>query len=344
MINLSNGDAMKVAVIHNINQTGVINRFGKQNREMYFRDEIDAVIDALKSKNHIVEEFDGDKFLIQNLESFLPEMKNGIKPEGISLNLAYGIQGSSRYAHVPSILEMAGVPYTGSSPLAHSIALDKEMTKRILLQSGIATPRFVVIDRKINREDASHMGLSYPLIIKPENEAASFGISIFDGPEKFVDTVNATFDQFQQPILVEEFLSGREFNVAVLGNGSTLEVFEPLEIDFCDSGHSFQSYDGKKGGTYQHICPPDMSDSMRNTLLNMAVQTFTALKCSDYARIDFRLDQDMNPFVLEINSMAAIHRKGSYFHAAQNAGYDYPGMMDKMIEVATNRYANKLEM
>ena len=335
---------MHVAVIHNIKQTGVINRFGKQNKEMYFRDEIDAVIDALKSKNHVVKEFDGDKFLIQNLESFLPEIKSGVKPEGIALNLAYGIQGNSRYTHVPSILEMAGVPYTGSPPLGHSVALDKEMTKRILLQSGIPTPRFILLDRKINRDDANHIKLSYPLIIKPENEAASFGIAVFDDPEKFSDTVNATLDEFQQPILVEEFLNGREFNVGVLGNGSAMEVFDPVEIDFCRSGDCFQSYDGKKRGRYQHICPPGITDTLKNELKGIASKTFEVLKCNDYARIDFRLDQDMNPYVLELNSMAAIHRKGSFFHAARNAGYDYADMMDKMIEVATKRYSNTMEI
>ncbi len=335
---------MYIAVIHNINRSKVINRIGTQNREMYFRDEIDKVIKALRSKKHVVKDFDGDKLLIQSLEAFLPKLNNGTKPNGIALNLAYGIQGNSRYTHVPSILEMAGVPYTGSAPLAHSIALDKEITKRILLQSGIATPRFILIDRKINQEKADQLNLSYPLIIKPENEAASFGISVVENSEQLVKAVTNTLSEFHQPLLIEEFLSGREFNVGVLGNGVTLEIFDPVEIDFCDSGHCFQSYEGKKNECYRHVCPPDISDKLKNELKKIAAHAFTVLKCSDYARIDFRLDQDMNPYVLELNSMAAIHQRGSFFLAARNAGYNYPGMIDKMIEVATARYTHDLEI
>lgn len=335
---------MYIAVIHNINQTNVINRIGIQNREMYYRCEIDKVVSSLIIKNHIVRDFDGDKYLIQYLESFLPAVKKGGKTEGIVLNLAYGIQGNSRYTHVPSILEMAGIPYTGSAPLAHSVALDKEMTKRILLQSGIVTPRFVLLDRKLDREEAEQFELSYPLIIKPENEAASFGISVVDSPEKLVGVVNKTLGEFHQPLLIEEFLCGREFNVGVLGNGSALEVFDPVEIDFSGSGHCFQSFEGKKNGSYRHICPADIPDTLKNELKEIARKTFQVLKCKDYARIDFRLDKDMKPYVLELNSMAAIHQNGSFFHGARNAGYDYSSMLERMIEVATARYNDNMEI
>ncbi|MDH3329326.1 MAG: ATP-grasp domain-containing protein, partial [Desulfobulbaceae bacterium] len=271
-------------------------------------------------------------------------VKKGEKPEGIALNLAYGIQGNSRYTHVPSILEMAGIPYTGSAPLAHSVSLDKEMTKRILLQSGIATPRFVLLDKKLDQKDAEQFELTYPLIIKPENEAASFGISVVDSPEKLVEAVDRTLDEFHQPLLIEEFLCGREFNVGVLGNGSALEVFDPVEIEFTESGYCFQSFDGKKNGSYRHICPADIPDTLKNELKEIARKTFQALKCNDYARIDFRLDQDMRPYVLELNSMAAVHQNGSFFHAARNAGYDYSSMLDKIIEVATARYNLYMEI
>lgn len=335
---------MLVAVIHNINQSNVVHRFGIQNREMYFRDEIDDVILALQNKNHVVEDFDGDKFLIPKLESFIPAAKNGSIPEGIALNLAYGIQGNCRYSHIPSILEMAGIPYTGSTPLAHSLALDKEMAKRILLQAGILTPRFVHVDRKMSDKEAELLGLTYPLIIKPENEAASFGISVVNNSTELVSAVSSTLDDFHQPLLIEEFLCGREFNVGVMGNGDLLEVFDPVEIDFTGSNQCFQSYEGKKQGCYSHICPPDIPDSMKKDLKEIAIQSFTALKCNDYARIDFRLDKKQRPHVLELNSMAAIHRKGSFFIAASHAGYDYSSMLNKIIKVANRRYSSAMEI
>jgi D-alanine-D-alanine ligase len=343
-LNAHNDRKMHIAVIHNINHAHVINHIGIQNREMYFRDEIDAVTQALQAKNHVVADFDGDKYLIQQLEAFLPPVKNGARPEGIALNLAYGIQGNCRYAHVPSILEMAGIPYTGSTPLSHSLALDKEMTKRILLQFGIATPWFIPVDRKIHIDEAEQFEFTYPVIIKPENEAASFGISVADSPEELVRNVAATLGEFRQPLLLEEFISGRELNVAVLGNGTELEIFDPVEIDFSHSGHCFQSYEGKKNGRYRHVCPADISEILKNRLKEIAARTFAVLKCSDYARIDFRLDAEGKPYVLELNSMAAIHRQGSFFIAARNAGYDYPGMLDRMIAVAQRRYSSQMEI
>lgn len=329
---------MKIAVVHNIDHNGVINQFGRANKEMYYRNEIDSFLTTLRKGDFQVEEFDGDIFLCQKLRNFLSPIKQGNKPDGLVFNLAYGIQGESRYTHVPAMLEMAGVPYTGSDPLAHSIALDKEMTKRILYQAGIPTPRFVVIETETDSDTLKKHGLRYPLIIKPKNEAGSFGISVVDNEKELLENISSTLEKYQQPLVIEEYLDGRELNVGLLGNGSTIEVFDPVEIDFTASGERFQSFKGKKGGSYDHICPADIPDSLTGALQEIAKQTFTLLRCSDYARVDFRLDSDMNPYVLEINSMAAIHQKGSYYHGARKAGYDYQGMLLQMIEVAVNRY------
>jgi D-alanine-D-alanine ligase len=329
---------MRIAVVHNIEQHGVINQFGRPNKEMYYRNEIDLFLANLKSSDFQVEEFDGDKFLFQQLQDFLPSIPRETKPGGIVFNLAYGIQGESRYTHVPAMLELAGVPYTGSGPLAHSIALDKEMTKRVLLQAGIPTPRFVVVEKDTDQADLKNHGLRYPLIIKPKNEAGSFGISVVDNDDELLKNVSLTLEEYNQTLVIEEYLDGRELNVGLLGNGSNLEVFDPVEIDFTASGERFQSFSGKKGGSYRHICPADIPESLIVELQEIAKETFALLRCCDYARVDFRLDSDMKPYVLEINSMAAIHEKGSYYHGARRAGYGYQGMLNKMIEVAINRY------
>jgi len=332
---------MKIAVVHNINQRGVINRFGRLNKEMYYRNEIDSFIRTLRKSYAQVEEFDGDKFLLQKLESFLPPISNERKAEGLVFNLAYGIQGESRYTHIPAMLELAGIPYTGSGPLSHSIALDKEMTKRILLQAGIPTPGFVVIERETGREKLEVHGLNYPLIIKPKNEAGSFGISVVDNEKELSENISSTLEEYNQPLVVEEYLDGRELNVGLLGNGTTLEAFDPVEIDFSTSGDRFQSFKGKKSGRYAHVCPADIPEHLAAELKRIAQQTFTLLRCCDYARVDFRLDSNMKPYVLEINSMAAIHEKGSYYDAARTAGYTYQSMLDTMVESAINRYRRR---
>ncbi len=329
---------MHIAVVHNIDQKGVINQFGRPNKEMYYRSEIDSLVRTLRNCNFKVEEFDGDIVLFQELHGFLPPIKNESKPDGLVFNLAYGIQGESRYTHIPAMLELAGVPYTGSGPLAHAVALDKEMTKRILLQAGIPTPRFVVVEEETDLTNLKNHDLRYPLIIKPKHEAGSFGISVVDNEEELTQNVLSTLNEYTQPLVIEEYLDGRELNVGLLGNGSTVEAFEPVEIDFSASGERFQSFKGKKDGSYSHICPADISGNLVAELQQIARKTFTLLRCCDYARVDFRLDSNMRPYVLEINSMAAIHQKGSYYHGAQKAGYDYQSMLGKMVEVAINRY------
>ncbi len=124
---------MKIAIVYNRESNAVINLFGKLNMEKYGLNTINAIRDALKANGHQVKTFEGDKNIIKNLEEFMPAVIAGERP-GLVFNLSYGIQGRSRYTHIPGILEMLGVPYVGSEPSTHAVALDKVVTKMILLQ------------------------------------------------------------------------------------------------------------------------------------------------------------------------------------------------------------------
>ncbi|UCD74158.1 MAG: hypothetical protein JSV91_10245, partial [Phycisphaerales bacterium] len=136
---------MKVAVVYNRDSKKVINLFGHPNRERYGLKSIDRITKALKDGGHQAVSFEADKDLVDRLEHFMPRVVAGERP-GLVFNLSYGIQGQARYTHVPSILEMVGIPYVGSGPLAHSIALDKVVTKMILVQHGVPTPEFAVLE------------------------------------------------------------------------------------------------------------------------------------------------------------------------------------------------------
>ncbi|MHC4846737.1 MAG: D-alanine--D-alanine ligase family protein, partial [Planctomycetota bacterium] len=129
---------MKIAVVYNRDSQDVINIFGRPNQEKIGLKVIRAIVDALKSRGHQAISFEGDKSLVQHLEDFMPRVVKGERP-GMVFNISYGIQGQARYTHVPSILEMVGIPYVASGPLAHSIALDKVVTKMILVQNGLPT-------------------------------------------------------------------------------------------------------------------------------------------------------------------------------------------------------------
>src|SRR5680860_1523378 len=137
-------------------------------------------------------------------------------------------QADNRCSHVPSILEMIGIPYVASGPLAHSLALDKVVTKMILRQHNIPTPDFAVLN---GPNDIAPPDLSYPLIVKPKNEAVSFGLKIVNNDEELKEAAAVIYNEFQQPVLAEQYIEGREINVGLLGN-SPPEVLPPVELAF----------------------------------------------------------------------------------------------------------------
>ena len=161
---------MKIAIIYNRESKAVINLFGLPNREKYGLKTIGIIKDAIRQCGHQVKTFEGDKNIIKNLEDYMPAVVSGERP-GLVLNLSYGIQGKSRYTHIPSILEMIGIPYIGSDPLSQGLALDKVITKMILVQKGIPTPKFTVLEKP---DDLFNDELNYPLIVKPKDEAVSY--------------------------------------------------------------------------------------------------------------------------------------------------------------------------
>jgi D-alanine-D-alanine ligase len=325
---------MRIAVVYNISSEGVINVFGRQNKERYQQVEIDGVVAALRSRKHTVETFEGDKSLIANLEDFMPQTLKGETP-GLVFNLAYGIQGESRYTHIPSLLEMVGIPYVGSGPLAHSVALDKAMTKMVLAQAGLPTPAFQVVT---DPEQELSDGLRFPLIVKPKDEAVSFGIKVVHDVEALKEAVDHNLKQFRQPMLVEEFLDGREVNVGLLGNGPQVERLPLVEIDFGAATERLQTFETKKGQAFDHVCPAPMDEEQAEAIRTVARRAFEIVGCKDCARVDLRLDDQQRPHVLEINSMPAIHRNGSFAIAADKVGYDYDAMINRMVEVAAQRY------
>ena len=138
---------MKVAIVYNRESQRVINLFGLPNREKYGLKAIKRIMDALKKGGHQTAAIEGDKDLIDRLEKFMPRVMNHERP-GMVFNLSYGIQGQARYTHVPGMLEMIGLPYVGSGPLAHSLALDKVDSKMIFVQRGLPTPDTISGTRK----------------------------------------------------------------------------------------------------------------------------------------------------------------------------------------------------
>ncbi|UCF06385.1 MAG: ATP-grasp domain-containing protein [bacterium] len=328
---------MKVAVVYNPDAKGIINVFGIQNREWYPKETIQKAVRALEKGGHEVELIPGDRFLLTKLKKFLPNLSKR-RANGIVLNMALGIQGKCRYTHVPAILEAAGIPYTGSSPMGHILALDKVIAKQVFIASGLPTPNHQVF----SNPDQRLMYLQFPLIVKPRGEAASFGLRIARDEEELKVAVDRILMNYKQTALVEEFINGREISVGILGNNppEALPVLELILEKFNDGIYSHEAKFAKSARkSAEKVCPADLPPETTALLQDLAVQAFESLNIYDFARVDFRLDRYNRPFILEVNSMASLNPNSSFVHEASKAGYSYARLINRIVEVACERYA-----
>jgi D-alanine-D-alanine ligase len=326
---------MKVAIVYNRVSQRVINLFGLPNREKYGLKNINRIRDALRRGGHQVEAFEGDKDLIDRLEEFMPRVMKHERP-GMVFNLSYGIQGQARYTHVPGMLEMIGLPYVGSGPLAHSLALDKVVSKMIFVQHGLPTPGFAVLDGP----DFTMPDLKFPLIVKPKNEAVSFGIKICRSEKELRAAANVIFNEFSQPVLVEQFIAGREINVGILGNRPA-EALPPAEILFGKTGPQIYTYEDKTRKSGREIaieCPAKLDESTTKKSQEIAKRAFEVLGCYDCCRVDMRLDKEGNLYILEVNSLPSLGEHGSYTQGAAAIGLDFAALVNRLVDVAAARY------
>jgi D-alanine-D-alanine ligase len=323
---------VKVAIIYNEDMSGVINRFGLQNREMYNPETVKRVAEALEQGGHNVRVFDGNMYVVDHLQEFMPQPSPGDQP-GLVFNMAYGIQGESRYTHLPAMLEMLGIPYVGSGPAGHALALDKVMTKVVLQYHGLPTPEY----RVFSSPDEDVSGVAYPAIVKPKLEAVSFGVKVVRGEAELREAIAHVWEKFRQQALVERFIRGRELAVGLLGNGVP-EAFPLVEIDLGGDPEAFQTDADKLNEPRPKICPADVPTEVAAEMVRLSRETFRALGLRDFARVDFRLGEEGQPYVLEINSMASLGLSGSYVRAAEVEGYDFAALVNKILEVAAVRY------
>ena len=331
---------MKVAVIYNKQKDveGVLNVFGMQNQETYNPKTVERVASSLEKGGHNVRIIDGNINVIERLQDFMPRVVQGEQP-GMVFNMAYGLQGVSRYTHIPSLLEMLGVPYVGSSPAGHGIALDKVTTKVMIQAAGLPTaPYWVFYNADQIPED-----LPFPVITKPKMEAVSLGIQVIHDLPSLKNAITDLVEQFKQPVLVEQFIPGREFAVGLLGNRDP-EILPILEIDLEGDSNAIQSLEDKLHKPKNKICPANIDDNLAQELRRLTKETFKVLGIYDFCRVDYRMDSEGRLYILELNSMASLGVTGSYVYAAKVAGYTYETMVNRMLDVAVERYFGSQQM
>lgn len=267
-----------------------------------------------------------------------------IKTTSVELvfNLAEGAKGRNREAHIPTLLEMLGIPYTHSDPLTLALTLDKEMAKRVVMSEGISTPGFRLISDQM---DAEHIDLPFPLFVKPACEGSSKGIrshSRVNDKEALRHEIDRLLGDYRAPVLVETFLPGREFTTGVLGNGcpyvlGVMEVgpVEGLVEDFVYCTTTKRECDQR----VRYTCPPELPLPLLHRIEEVALGSYRVLGCRDVARIDIRLDWDGTPHFLEANPLPGLAPGYSdLVILADRVGWSYQELVETILLHAFQRY------
>ncbi len=311
---------------------------------------VQGIQDALRALGHEPSFLEADETFIDTVRETRPD---------ICFNIAEGLRGDSRESHVPAVLEMLSIPYTGSKVLTHAVSLDKVMTKRVWRDAGLPTAPFQSFQHGGEPLDER---LSFPLFVKPSREGSGMGInarSIVRDEAELRAQVEWVIRTYRQPALVEAYLPGREFTVALIGNryvpgepsrsafydANGYHVFPIEEIDMSRADIPGVYNTEAKGfapvnvGGPQFHCPADLPEDVAATIKALTIQAFEALNALDVSRVDFRLDENGAPQLVEINTLPGLRPEFSDMCIiAKAAGVSYETLIAEILNLALERY------
>ena len=251
-------------------------------------------------------------------------------------NLAEGDGGRCREAWVPTLLELWGVPFVGSDALALAIGLDKLLCKQLARSSGVVTPRWVEICDP-NCLDGVE-ALRFPLIIKPRYEGSGLGVDaqalVHDLPS-LRRRARWAIERFAQPCLAEEFVAFGELTVLLIGNQPPVAL--PVVQRPLDAASRLACHVARQGDGATWIAPLELTPALEHAARGAAVAMFELLGCRDMARVDFRVDQDGQPFFLEINPLPSFDPEGTLGLLAESLGTTYTHLVGRILEAAGRR-------
>jgi D-alanine-D-alanine ligase len=301
---------------------------------------INAIKESIEDY-HDVTLIDADEHAFEKLKE--------IKPS-IVFNIAEGINGQSRESQIPAMLDMLQIPYTGSDALTLGICLNKARTKEILSYHKIPTPGFKVINKYTPIYNHS---FEFPLIVKPVSEGSSKGIfssSLVKNYDELNRELKRCINEYDQPAMIEEFLPGREFTVAIIGNDEETKVLPIIEIKYdkypeeVEHLYSFEAkwiLDTKESDFDVFDCPASIDNDLEKRISDTALNTYKVLDCKDWSRVDVRLDKDEVPNIIEINPLPGImpdpNENSSLPKAARAAGIDYKSLIQTVLYSACKR-------
>ena len=331
---------LRVALIHNLKPPARDPRLpADYYSECDSPKTIAAITGALRKAGHEVLPVEADEKLPAWLSRHAVD---------VAFNIAEGFRGECREARVPALLELLGIPYTGSGVLALALALDKAKSKQLFRCAGIPTPNFQLFGHPDNPLDGR---LKYPLIVKPNCEGSAKGVSVSSVVQNEAQLriqVRQIFERYQQEALVEEYVEGTELTVGILGEDGILPL---LEIDFSEcglSGEYFYSWRMKEfqGDKGLHLvprfwCPARLAPEVTQAVQSVAWKAAKALGTRDVVRVDIRLSSDGIPYVLEVNPLPGMDPQESNLpFMVRAAGIRYEAFVNQLVRQALERRRN----
>ncbi|MBI4418268.1 MAG: ATP-grasp domain-containing protein [Ignavibacteriales bacterium] len=302
-------------------------------------EEYEEIVKALQKEGYVVS--------LLNIEDSLDRLLELLNnPPDVVFNLVEYFRDDPKLEHmVAGLYELFRVPYTGAPPFGLALCQRKGLTKQLLLENGVPTPRFHLLFKPHLK---TRHGLHYPLIVKPAREDASMGVeksSVVYNQGQLFERIEYSFREFNPPILVEEFIVGRELHIAVLGNDPP-QVLPILEYDFSnlpDEIPPMITYAAKWEPLKEEfhrvhtICPAKLPKRVEEKIRERAFKAYALTNCRDYARIDMRLSKDNKVYVLEVNPNPDLTEGVSFMESAEKAGLSFSETLKRIVEMARAR-------
>jgi D-alanine-D-alanine ligase len=320
---------MKVAVLANLKEDAPVSPEDPPGRwdDLDDRLTVDTILESLTALGHEGKYFPAALESIEDLKDFHPDL---------CFNSAEGHYGDSREAQIPAVLDMLQIPYTCAGVLGMMLSHNKHMAKTQFQQMDLPTARFMTVE---DSENIPESDLKYPMFIKPASEGSSIGINeaaVVRNFSQLHKQVKWALSQLHSVVLVEEFIEGREFTVGVLGE----EALPVVEIISPTGYYSNAQKEDFESEVYR-VCPADLTELQTHEFQHLALRAKAVLKLEDVCRMDMRMDNAGNPYILEVNPIPLMYpdpEQASLIYAAHAAGYTYTDVVKKIIESAAKRW------
>lgn len=329
---------MKIGVVYDLREDYLALGYDEAETAEFDRpDTIEAIEQALQTLGYQTDR-------IGNLMSLAQRLVAGDRWD-VVFNIAEGLRGFGREAQVPALLEAYGVPYTFSDPLVMSLTLHKGLTKRVIRDAGVPTPDFLVVE---DAGQAEPLRFDPPYFVKPVAEGTGKGItaaSIIRRREELRPRCAELIEVYRQPVLVEEFLPGREFTVGLIGTGMDSAVLGSIELHLRDAAEPLvYSYENKEN--CEELVEYRLADAAVDGAVRaaeaIALQAWRVLGCRDAGRIDIRCDALGNPQFMEVNPLAGLHPEHSDLPIiCSRIGMSYQMLIEKIMASARRRITSQ---